>query len=553
MQWAVRISAFVLIALGASAQPFINYRGVVNAASFTPSGLIGSEIAQGSVFSIFGRELGPTALAQANRFPLPTTLAGVSVKVIQGGTSVDAFPLVVTASQLNVIMPSNAPLGRVSIRVTYNGDTSNSTAATVVAISFGIFAANSGGYGPGILQNFVAQDRQPLNSLVQTAAPGQVITLWGTGLGPVTADNVAPTPGDLSTPIEIFVGGKHASKLYGGRSPCCSGVDQIVFKVPDDVPQGCYVPVQIRVAGTILSNAVTMAVQAGGGSCSDPGNPIASLFAKGGKVGLAILLRNMLRTDVDASQPADISADMALITLRSAPGGALVFNAAASTPPLGTCTMYSVTGRTMTLNIPDFAGGLGNELDAGPAIAISGTSQVSLSRGLLAPLYAGYLGDDDPFYGASTLVFNTTGATTVSAPGGADVGAFQVAIPSAVQVNWTNRLQIGTVDRSRPLTVTWSPDGLQNVTMIIAGSNYDLVSNATRSFACTATPAAGTFVIPSYILGALSPSRARVGQSFGALVLAAVPFQELTAFTASGLNAGLALQVFSSAKTVLFR
>ena len=96
-------------------------------------------------------------------------------------------------------MPSNAPLGRVAVQVTYNAVTSNTTAATVAANSFGIFAVNSGGFGPGILQNFVAQTNQPLNSLVQTAAPGQVITLWGTGLGPVSADNVAPTPGNLPT------------------------------------------------------------------------------------------------------------------------------------------------------------------------------------------------------------------------------------------------------------------------------------------------------------------------------------------------------------------
>jgi hypothetical protein len=44
MQRSIRISAFLFTALGASAQPFINYRGVVNGASFTPPGLSGSQI-----------------------------------------------------------------------------------------------------------------------------------------------------------------------------------------------------------------------------------------------------------------------------------------------------------------------------------------------------------------------------------------------------------------------------------------------------------------------------------------------------------------------------
>ena len=38
-------------------------------------------------------------------------------------------------------------------------------------------------------------------------------------------------------------------------------------------------------------------------------------------------------------------------------------------------------------------------------------------------------------------------------------GPFQVAVPPAVQVNWLNRLQIETIDRTQPLTVTWSPQG----------------------------------------------------------------------------------------------
>jgi uncharacterized protein (TIGR03437 family) len=547
------IFSLLLAALAAPAQ-FINYRGVVNAASFTPPGLSGGSIAQGSIFSIFGQGIGPSTLAQVSSFPLSTTLAGVSINVIQGSTSVNAIPIVVTAGQVNAIMPSNAPLGRVAIQVTYNGTASNTTAATVVANSFGIFAANSGGFGPGILQNFITSANQPLNSLVQTAAPGQAVILWGTGLGPVSADNVAPTPGNLSTPVEIFVGGVLAAKLYSGRSPCCSGLDQIVFTVPANAPLGCYVPVQIRTAGTTLSNAVTMAIQTGGAPCSDPGNAIAPLFAKGGNVGVAILLREMFRTDVDTSQPTDVTTDSAMISFYSTAGGALFFNSALSAPPLGTCTMYAVSGRSTTLlNIPAFLGGLGSELDAGPAIAITGTSDASLSRNPLSPFYSAVLGTNDPNFPASTLVFSTTAPAQISAPGGAGVGAFQVAVPPAVQVNWLNRLQIETIDRTQPLTVTWSPTGLQNATMVVAGSNYDIATNTTGTFICTVSPAAGSFAVPSYILGALLPSSNNFQGSNGILALAAVPSQGFTTFTASGLKAGFASQIFSSAKTVLFK
>ncbi len=332
----LRVLAFVLFCVGvAQAQPYINYRGIVNAASFTPQGPSGSEIAQGSIFSIFGTGLGPATLAQVNQFPLQTSLANVSVQVAQGSNSVNAFPIVVTAGQINVIMPSNAPVGRVFITVTFNDATSNPVTATVAPSSFGIFSAASTGYGPGIVQNFVSANSQPINSLTAAAAPGQAVTLWGTGLGPVAADNVAPTAGNLATSVEVFVGGQLATILYSGRSPCCSGVDQIVFDVPANAPLGCYVPVQVRTNQTVLSNSVTMAIHNGGGACSDAVNPLSTAFQKGGNLGVAVLSRSETYQDVDANTPLDVNSDLGMLTLRSDPGGAFFFNPAISTPPGG--------------------------------------------------------------------------------------------------------------------------------------------------------------------------------------------------------------------------
>src|ERR1700722_11944210 len=105
MRRSIPVLAFWFTPLSVSAQftfdysaPIINYRGVMNAASLTPPGLNGSAIAQGSIFSIIGQQLGPATSVQASTFPLPTALAGVSVKVIQGNTSVDAIPVLVSAN-----------------------------------------------------------------------------------------------------------------------------------------------------------------------------------------------------------------------------------------------------------------------------------------------------------------------------------------------------------------------------------------------------------------------------------------------------------------------
>ncbi len=71
-------------------QPILYHRGAVNAASLAPFGLPNAPIARGSVFSVFGENLGPTTPQTVPPFHAPeaafryrsrkkgTTTAGVS-------------------------------------------------------------------------------------------------------------------------------------------------------------------------------------------------------------------------------------------------------------------------------------------------------------------------------------------------------------------------------------------------------------------------------------------------------------------------------------------
>jgi len=144
---------------------------------------------RGSIFTVFGRGIGPAAPDKVSAF------RNVSIEIIQGSTTVSAIPVFVSSGQLNAIMPSDAPLGRVSLRVTFNGEQSNPETVTVVENSVGIFTATGAGIGPGIVQNVISQTEQPINTTTRTAKPGQVVTMWATGLGPISApDNSAPPP-----------------------------------------------------------------------------------------------------------------------------------------------------------------------------------------------------------------------------------------------------------------------------------------------------------------------------------------------------------------------
>src|SRR5205807_1990311 len=140
------------------------------------------------------------------------------------------------------------PPGPATVTVSYEGRAGKPADIIVARRQIGIFTLNEAGSGPAVAQNLNSSADQPVNTLVTPARPGQLVTLWGTGLGAVPGDEAAaPQVGDLG-PISLYVGGKRAVVRYAGRSGCCVGVDQIIFEVPPAV-EGCYVPV-IAVTGS---------------------------------------------------------------------------------------------------------------------------------------------------------------------------------------------------------------------------------------------------------------------------------------------------------------
>src|SRR5262249_9861287 len=99
--------------------PVIASNAVVNAASFAAG-----RVAQGSMFSLFGTDLGPPAGMQAAGYPLPAALGDTSVRVTAGGRSCDAWMVYASAAQVNAILPSDVPVGEAQIVVTHAGQTS---------------------------------------------------------------------------------------------------------------------------------------------------------------------------------------------------------------------------------------------------------------------------------------------------------------------------------------------------------------------------------------------------------------------------------------------
>lgn len=535
-------------------QPLITPRGIVNAASLIAPGLPGGAIARGSLFSLFGQRVGPAAGVSAAAFPLQTALAGVSIKVTQGTASVDAIPVFVNANQINAIMPSNAPLGMSSMVVTVNNVKSFAYPVQIVNSSPGIFAVNSAGIGPGVFQNFNAPDDQPVNSLIKSAMPGQAITMWATGLGPVAyADNISPSPGDLPTPVEIFVGGKLAAKLYSGRAPCCSSTDQIVFQVPPDAPLGCWVPVMVRTEGKMSSNVATMAISSDGGACAEPGNALANQLLNSGKVGVL----GFLRVNEIHSIPRirlDATLDYSSFSFRQEAGSPFAFNPLMSLPPAGSCTVYSGTLDRFRGPNALFTDPAGKYLDGGTnfsMIAPKGSRTIQVPK--TSPFLISGLGMNFPAYPIPTkqTLLIDPGTYSFSSVGGADVGQVRAAFSVVQGLTWTNREQTANVNRAQGLTVNWTgaPAGQA---VLILGHGTDLPTNSKAMFVCMAPgTAAGSFTVPPPILGALPVSRG--GKSRGLIYVGSAPVSTPPSFTATGLDLGAVMTLQLNAKDVRFQ
>jgi uncharacterized protein (TIGR03437 family) len=549
MQW-IRLTLFASIPIAIAGQTAIFPHGIVNAASYSPAGLPSGGIARGSIFSIFGTNIGPSSAVQVSAFPIQPALNGVSIQVTQGSTSVAALPLYVSAGQINALMPSNTPLGLVSVRVTFNNVRSNASTVRIVNSSFGFFSATASGIGPGAFQNFIGSDNQPLNSPQITAKPGQVITAYGTGLGPVSgADNVAPTPGNLPIPVELTVGGQAAKVMYSGRSPCCSGLDQIVFQVPDNTPAGCWVPVYMRTAGAITSSAVTMAVDAQGAACAQ--DPLTQTFLNGGKAGIVSLVRTAVHQDVAVKTASDITTDFLVYDLTQQKGGPFNFSPWFSIPPAGSCTAYGAGGDWTTTGALSEASTASKVLDAG-AFSITGPKGVNAPLPLPTGFQAAHFGSAWSGTSLPNQLYLDPGGYTVAAAGGADVQAFQTNLSIPGPFNWTNRDQLGIIDRSQPLNIAWSGAASGQSLAIVAAAT-DLPTNSSAVVLCVAPAGASSFSVPAAILSELPVSRSNPNQSKAVFYLTNLPISNATRFSAPGLDAAAVMSIYMSGKTVTLK
>ncbi len=186
----------------------------------------GYGIAPGTIVTLWGSEFGPEVAVNAAPVAgsLPAELAGVRVSF----DGVAAPLLMVSSRQINAVAPFGLePGGLTRVVVEHRGELTNPWRVPVVAASPAVFS--------GAVLN---QDYTP-NASNNRARPGDAISVWATGLGPLNppltdGQVVLGGPPLSALPVRATIGGQPAEVLYAGAAPgFVAGCYQINLLVPE--------------------------------------------------------------------------------------------------------------------------------------------------------------------------------------------------------------------------------------------------------------------------------------------------------------------------------
>ena len=519
-----RIVSVAVMLSGAAAavvgQPGIAQNGVVNLASRIPPTLAGGAIAPGALFSIYGIRMGA-----ADR---------TAVTFSQGPSSTRVQIVSVFPRRIEALMPRSTPLGSGSLVVTVDGKPSKAFPVNVVASNPGIFSRNGEGWGEGRIENIDASGSRSANSSSNPARPGARVAFVTTGLGNAKG-------------VSLMVGERPA-KATSPRPTAKPGEEELTFRIPEEAPEGCLVPLYVRETPTRASNVVTMAIRSRPGPC-EPG-PLP--MAPPERAGVVILSRTRMRA-IREGAPESIADDARIAFIAAADRSAPL---PIELPSPGTCVAYTSSYQTnsnLSNSLVSLVRVEGRGLDAGAKLVLSRADQArSISRNWEGQgMYRSHLGTRgyDP-HRKDPRLFLEPGEFTLRGTGGKEVGPFAASFSVPPPFEWIDRDQTRVVDRTRGVTVHWK-NGRPDQLMVILARNIDQLTTALGTCICTAFGPAGQFTIPASLLANVPATQDLAGIPYEELVVGS--FSTRPGIKASGLTGGFGVYIYAVGRFVEYR
>lgn len=235
----------------------------VSAASFSAT-----QLAAESIIAAFGTGLA-TATQVATTIPLPTDIAGTTVRVVDSLGAERLAPLFfVSSNQVNYQMPPGTANGQATVIVTGSDGTVSTGTVTITSVAPALFAANASGQGVAAA------------TVLRVKADGTQIFEPVAVFDPNT-NSIVPVPIDLGpegeqvflivfgtglrgrsslSAVATQIGGVDAQTLYLGPQGDFVGLDQCNIPIPRSLATRGNVDLIITVDGT-ATNTVTVNIK----------------------------------------------------------------------------------------------------------------------------------------------------------------------------------------------------------------------------------------------------------------------------------------------------
>jgi uncharacterized protein (TIGR03437 family) len=219
-------------------------------------------LAPGSLATAYGTDLA-TSTANATSTPLPPTLNGTSVSIVDATGNATAAPLVyVSATQINYLVPSSVATGPATVTVTSGDGTQSSGQINLSSVAPGVFTLNAANLVAADAVCASASGAQTFENVYQVtngavlAAPlnlsgcaETVLEIFGTGFDSVSASGV-----------QVTLAGSQVQVTYAGPQGSFVGLDQVNIVIPQSLAGSGNIPL-VLTAGGQAANTVNLTIQ----------------------------------------------------------------------------------------------------------------------------------------------------------------------------------------------------------------------------------------------------------------------------------------------------
>ncbi len=504
--------------------PAISQNGITNDASRIPSSLSDWAIARGAAFSIQGVRLG-------------TDASNTHLELLSSGRSIPLLARSVQPRQIQAFMPGKAPLGPGSIIVETPEGRSKPFSVRVVPAQPGLYSANGKGWGQGQIRMLDSDGGWKVNRMESPMRRGGTAAIDATGLA---SEHRA----------EIVIAGIRVAAL-GIDHSTATGVDRIRFRVPRTIPEGCFVPVYLRIGAARPSNVVSMAIEDSGSSC----HLLIPVPRPDSLVGII----SIARLDSLNSNASPVTTSEQANALFGQNSDDQIQNPMLVSPPDGTCTAFYGDARSDWPGLDSIGEAFesatkGRGLSAGRALSISGSGGVRVipaSPGELGA-YAVRLGLEEPGRQPAPAPFLKDPHYTVSAEGAEKIGPFAREIPGPPVFEWTNGPELATIDRSQGATFQWRgvpPDAR----MFVVATGANSIGAARGVTYCAANAASGGLTIPAEMLANLPSTEAAAAPPTNIVFLIALRIATDSTVPVKGLDEIWTVSIYATVRQVSYR